>query len=92
MYNIALKNENAMPGKPDLSQNWFVILDSPELVSMALVARELPANSRPRSAPNSLLYRNFEGFWTYNREIISQTVAVLEDYIRQQAPDSPYPN
>ncbi len=69
---------------PDLTHNWFVILHNPNFVSMALVCREIPpATNRPRGAPDKLLYRNFEGFWTYDQTVISEVVAVLDDFIRQ---------
>lgn len=66
-----------------IAHNWFVVLDSPNFVSMALVARELPPLPRPVGAPDKLVYRNFEGFWTYDREVISRVVSVLDDYIQQ---------
>jgi DICT domain-containing protein len=76
----------------NLTQNWFVILDHPKMVSMALISRELPMLNRPPNASTNILYRNFEGFWTYNREVIVQVMDVLNDYIRQNTPGSPSPN
>ncbi|HEX2912961.1 MAG TPA: DICT sensory domain-containing protein [Chloroflexia bacterium] len=67
-----------------LAHNWFVVLYNPSLVSMALVARELPANFRPTGAPDKLVYRNFEGFWTYNPDMIGRVVDILDDFIRRQ--------
>jgi DICT domain-containing protein len=67
--------------KPDLSQNWFVILHNPKFVSMALVSRELPSPNRPANAADKLVYRRFEGFWTYDLGIIGQVVAILDDYL-----------
>ncbi len=69
------------PTKPDLSQNWFVILHNPMFVSMALVSREFPNPNRPANAADKLVYRRFEGFWTYDLEIIGQVVAILDDYL-----------
>ena len=71
------------PDVPNLSQNWFVVLNNPQFVSMALVARELPTNQRPVGAPDKLVYRNFEGFWTYDKDVISAVVTILDDYIEQ---------
>lgn len=75
--------ESAGFDQPSLANNWFVILNSPQMVSMALVARELLATTRPRNAPAKLIYRNFEGFWTYDSEAILQLTAILDDYIQQ---------
>ncbi len=85
--NVINLKEPTNPDQATLAQNWFVILDSPQLVSMALVARELPATNRPRGAPDKLIYRNFEGFWTYDREVILPVVALLDNYIQQQKSD-----
>lgn len=71
--------------RPSLARNWFVVLHNPQFVSMALVSRELPNPNRPTGAPDKLVYRNFEGFWTYDKEVISQVVEVLESYIQQHA-------
>jgi DICT domain-containing protein len=67
---------------PNLAQNWFVVLHDPKLVSIALISRELPPSNRPSGAVARLLYRNFEGFWTYDTAIITQIVDVLDDYIK----------
>lgn len=67
-----------------LSKNWFVVLYNPQFVSMALVTRELPSPERPLNAPDKLVYRNFEGFWTYDKEVIEQVVTILDDYIQEQ--------
>ena len=64
-----------------LAHNWFVVLNNPQFVSMALVASEQP---RPKLAvrnPDKLVYRNFEGFWTYNQAVINEVVSILDDYI-----------
>jgi DICT domain-containing protein len=76
--------ESVSPGKPSLANNWFVVLNNPHLVSMALVSREIPANLRPTGAPDKLVYRNFEGFWTYDKEAIARIVEVLQGYIKQR--------
>jgi DICT domain-containing protein len=91
LHVINLK-ESAGFGQPSLANNWFVILDSPEMVSMALVARELPPVNRPRKAPAKLIYRNFEGFWTYDSAAIAQLTAILDDYIYQTNPKDALPN
>lgn len=85
--NLKVVNLEKSPGEvgSDLSHSWVVILDNPQFVSMALVARELPGSPRPRGAPDKLVYRNFEGFWTYDHSVISQVVKVLDDYIEQHA-------
>ena len=48
---------------------------------MALVANELPRHKNTFSS-TKLLYRNFEGFWTYNQAVIDQVVGILDDYMR----------
>jgi|GEM_PF-2402104 len=68
--------------KPNLNQNWFVILHNPKFVSMALVSRELPNPNRPANAADKLVYRRFEGFWTYDLNIIGQVVGILDDYLK----------
>lgn len=73
-----------IPGQPHLSRNWFVILYNPQLVSMALVSREVPSKPRPAGAPDKLVYRNFEGFWTYDMNVISEVVTILDGYIEQR--------
>ena len=74
----------------NLAHNWFVVLNNPQFVSMALVARELPnATSRPVAAPNKLLYRNFEGFWTYDKDVITVVVDILQGYIKEHQPVAP---
>jgi DICT domain-containing protein len=69
------------PEEYNLAHNWFVVLNNPQFVSMALVASELP---RPKLAvrnPDKLVYRNFEGFWTYNQLVINEVVNILDSYI-----------
>ncbi len=82
LYVINLPEASGLE-QPDLSHNWFVVLDSPEMVSMALVARELPNLGRPKNAPDKLLYRNFEGFWTYDQSVITEVASLLDGYVRQ---------
>ncbi len=67
-----------------LAQNWFVVLHNPQFVSMALVSREIPNTTRPAGASDKLVYRSFEGFWTYDKEVISQVVEILDGYIKQR--------
>lgn len=76
----------SLPKKPSLdvtslSHNWFVVLNNPKFVSMALVASEQPRQKLAVRNPNKLVYRNFEGFWTYNQTIINEVVGILDDYI-----------
>lgn len=81
------------PAEPTLVHNWFVILHNPQFVSMALLTRELPSVSRPLNAPDKLVYRNFEGFWTYDKDVINQVVTVLDDFINgYQAANAASPN
>jgi DICT domain-containing protein len=80
---IALE-EPILQNRPYLAHNWFVVLHNPELVSMALVSREVPNQMRPAGASNKLIYRSFEGFWTYDKEVVSQVVEVFEGYIKQK--------
>lgn len=68
-------------GKNDLSRNWFVVLHNPDFVSMALVTRELPSTRRFSSISERLVYRQFEGFWTYDQLLISKVVEILDDYL-----------
>ncbi len=70
-----------LDGKADLSRNWFVVLHNPDFVSMALVTRELPSPRRFSSASEKLVYRQFEGFWTYDQLVISKVVEILDDYL-----------
>ena len=77
----------ALPGlddalTPSLTNNWFVVLDNPNFVSMALVSHELPRVERPAMSPDKLVYRSFEGFWTYNKEVISHVVSILDEFIK----------
>ena len=65
------------PDQPSLTHNWFVVLNNPQFVSMALVSRELPNTTKPLHAPDKLLYRNFEGFWTYDKAVIGQVVEIF---------------
>jgi DICT domain-containing protein len=67
--------------QPSLIHNWFVVLYNPQFVSMALVTRELPTVSRPLNAPDKLVYRNFEGFWTYDKELVQEIITILDEYI-----------
>jgi hypothetical protein len=48
---------------------------------MALVSRELPATTRITAGAERLIYRNFEGFWTYDADIVDKVVAILDSYI-----------
>jgi hypothetical protein len=77
---------------PNMSQFWIVALYSPDFVSMAVVARELPltvAQKFQRSVKASQVSRTvkmpercFEGFWTYDQTIIGEIVSVLTDYAK----------
>ncbi len=71
-------------GRAYLAHNWFVVLHNPQFVSMALVSREVPSPTRPIGAPDKLVYRSFEGFWTYDTNVINHVVEVLDSYIRQK--------
>lgn len=68
--------------EPSLAHNWFVVLNNPKFVSMALVANELPRARSSTMTNAKLVYRNFEGFWTYSQPVIDQVVNILDDYIR----------
>lgn len=67
--------------EPSLAHNWFVVLNNPRFVSMALVANELPRQRNTTRTTNKLLFRNFEGFWTYDQEVIDRVTGILDDYI-----------
>ena len=67
--------------QPHLNANWMVVLHDPSFVSMALVSREIPNPTRPSNAPDKLVYRAFEGFWTYDKDVIAYVAHVLDDYI-----------
>jgi DICT domain-containing protein len=79
LYPTALTPASA--GKISLSQHWFVVLHNPDFVSMALVTRELPNPRRFSSASDKLVYRHFEGFWTYDQLVIGKVVEILDDYL-----------
>ena len=68
--------------EPSLAHNWFVVLNNPRFVSMALVANELPRAKSSVRGLTQIVYRNFEGFWTYNQTVIDEVVSILEDYMR----------
>lgn len=68
----------------NLAEFWFVVLHSPELVSMALLAREVPNATNLNLANNRLLYRTFEGFWTYDTTLVGEIVACLDEYLATQ--------
>ena len=80
--------EPVIAGQPHLCNYWVVALLSPKFISMALVARELPSILPKRTTGtlhgNKMLYRNYEGFWTYDQSIINEVTAVLEEYIEQR--------
>ncbi len=90
LYPVELEKPTT-PDETNLSHNWFVVLHNPHFVSMALVAQEFPSETRsvPAGASQKLVYRNFEGFWTYDREVISQVVTILDDYIAHAEPAVP---
>lgn len=67
-----------------LSQFWFVVLHDPKFVSMALLGREL-ASGWPTRFSDRVIFRNFEGFWTYDNQIINQIVAILDSCIAAKA-------
>jgi DICT domain-containing protein len=66
-----------------LANYWFVVLHSPDFVSMALVAHEVHNPNFSVQLPNRLVFRNYEGFWTYDKTIIGQVVEILDGYIQQ---------
>lgn len=72
--------------EPGLSHYWFVILNDPNFVSMALVAKELPRirlrEDNRYTNSTKLIYRNFEGFWTYDQPVITEVTNVLDNYIK----------
>ena len=80
--NIVGLDYPASNEESSLANNWFVILNNPQFVSMALVARKLP--SKIFTAPKSkrVIYRNYEGFWTYDQPIIDEVVNILGEYAR----------
>ncbi|HEX2913600.1 MAG TPA: DICT sensory domain-containing protein [Chloroflexia bacterium] len=77
---VALEEHALEPGTPEMSDLWFVVLNSPGFVSMALVARELPSLTPRNKSTGALLYRDFEGFWTYDPKLIGQLVNILEEF------------
>jgi DICT domain-containing protein len=80
--HVITLNKVPSPAEPNLAQNWFVVLNNPKFVSIALVAHELPGAKNPPRGVTRLVYRNFEGFWTYNQAVIDQLVGILDDYIQ----------
>lgn len=84
LYKIPLDAKH-YEDEASLIDNWFVVLHNPEFVSMGLIARELPNPERPTHARDKLIYRNFEGFWTYDKEVINSVVEILDDYIEQRS-------
>jgi len=84
---IILENKPSLEDS-SLAHNWFVVLNNPDFVSMALVASELPRPKVSVRNPDRLVYRNFEGFWTYNQIIINEVVRILDSYINMQADKS----
>ena len=64
-----------------LAHNWFVVLNNPRFVSMALVANEQPRPKNSTRTTSKLLFRNFEGFWTYDQAVIDRVTGILDDYI-----------
>lgn len=72
------------PEDSSLTHNWFVVLNNPQFVSMALIASELPQAKLSVRNPDKLVYRNFEGFWTYNQTVINEVVNILDSYIKSQ--------
>ena len=93
MMPVALKTPTN-PKEPSLTHNWFVVLHCPQFVSMAMVTRELPRtdNDKPIHALDKLVYRNFEGFWTYDKDVVNQIVTILDGFIDQQAANAASPN
>lgn len=77
---------NKVPSLEETSlvHNWFVVLNNPRFVSMALVAHELPRAKSSVRGLMKMVYRNFEGFWTYNQAVIDQVVSILDDYIQAE--------
>ena len=80
LHVVELENEPDF-ARHNLSHNWFLVLHNPQLASMALITRELSNDLPPTHALDRLVYRNFEGFWTYDQEIIGRVVEILDDYI-----------
>jgi hypothetical protein len=69
---------------PAIHDFWLVVLDNPQTVSMAMVAKELPALPRPQGASQNLqLYRQFQGFWTYDHKITADFIKELEAFVGQ---------
>ncbi len=62
-----------------LDRHWFVIVHNPRQVSMALVAREMAASQR--TSEDKLLKRHFEGFWSYDIELVKELSALLDQYV-----------
>lgn len=80
LHQVAL-SESATHETTSLVNFWFVVLHDPDFVSMALVSRELQSGW-PTRLSDKVIYRNFEGFWTYDNQVINQVVALLEGYIK----------
>ncbi len=75
-----------------MARFWFVVLDIPNSVSIALLSRELPSPLRRVNGPSGLIYRNFEGFRTYDKSLIAQITDCLDSYIRVNAKINPTPS
>lgn len=74
---VGLENQPSFetPGST-LLHNWFVVLSNPQFVSIALLAREIPGAKTLKKT----IFRNFEGFWTYDQPIINEIVKILNCY------------
>ena len=67
------------PGHP-LADVWLVALCDPRHVSMALLARELPDNAGRIRRQGDLIDRRFQGFKTYDGNLINDMVEGLKLY------------
>ncbi len=62
-----------------VAQEWHLAIVSPTYTAMVLCQELLPAEYGPAGVPENDLERKFYGFWTFDRNLVLEAIALLVD-------------
>lgn len=70
-----------------VAQEWHLIILSPHYSAMVLCQELTAADYGPAGPPSNDLERKFYGFWTFDADLVHETVALAMAHIGQYTPD-----
>lgn len=82
--NVSLVN---LPETDPVAQEWHLMILSPTYSAMVLCQELSEADYGPQGRPSHDLERKFYGFWTFEAELVRETLELTRDHIAKFQPD-----